>query len=135
MTASTFAPVGSVITITKQISDADVALFTLVATDQPPTPEEPGAPEPQGPAAVPGALVAALLCATAAGHASGLSAATLARAEIACLAPTHTEDTLSVVAEVLAADPAAGTLRVRATCANQSGAKIAEGTFDLRANG
>ncbi|HEY7834583.1 MAG TPA: hypothetical protein VIG30_13490 [Ktedonobacterales bacterium] len=135
MPTGTIPQVGAVISLTKQISDADVALFTLVATDQPPTPEEPAKPEPPGPTLVPGALVAALLAAAAAQHAGGLAAATLTRAEISCAASAQTDDTLTASAEVLAADAATGTLRVGVHCANQTGARLAEGVFELRARG
>lgn len=120
--------------MTKQLSDADVALFTLVTTDQPPAGEEPAAAQREtAEAVVPNALVMSLLAATALAHAGGAPVATLTHVEVSCVAAAHTEDTLTAAAEVLAADPATRTLRVRVHCTNQTGARLAEGTFDLRA--
>ena len=134
MTTAIIPAVGATVTLAKAISEADVALFTLVTNDQPPPPlaDEPLPAAPAGPAIVPGAFVAAFLAATAARLLGGLAAAHLVRAEITTSAPAYTDDTLSASAQVAAYDPATQTLRVAVTCANQNGARLAEGTFDLR---
>lgn len=136
----TIPQIGATLTVSKAISDADVALFTLVANDQPepteePTPMRPPMLDPPPPAPVPGALVAAFLAATAARHLGGLAAAQLLRAEVTASATASTDDTLTATAQVAAFDPAARTLRVTTHCVNQNGVRLAEGIFDLRAGG
>lgn len=136
MTIGTIPQVGTTITLSKAISEADVALFILVTNDQPPSAtEEPPLPETAGRVLVPGALVAAFLASAAARHLGGLTAARLVRAEVAPSAAAYTDDTLTATAQVAAFDPASQTLRVTAFCANQDGVRLAEGTFDLRTGG
>jgi phosphate acetyltransferase/phosphate butyryltransferase len=133
MTTAIIPPIGATETLAKAISEADVALFTLVTNDLPPLPTgDPMPAAPAGHAVVPGAFVAALLAAAAARHLGGLAAAHLVRAEVTASAPAYTDDTLTVSAQVAAYDAATQTLRVAATCANQDGARLAEGVFELR---
>lgn len=133
MTIGTIPQVGATITLTKAISEADVALFILVTNDQPPSTDEPTATDPAGRALVPGALVAAVLASAAARHLGGLATARLVRAEVTPSAPAYTDDTLTATAQVAAFDSSTQTLRITAVCANQDGARLAEGAFELRA--
>ena len=131
MTAGILHQIGATLTLTKVISEADVALFTLVTTDQPPaSSDEPSAPEAVERRPVPAALVVALLVSAAARHAAG---ARLVRADVACTAGAWTGDAVTASTEVAAYDAASGMLRVRASCANQDGQRLAEGTVELRA--
>jgi acyl dehydratase len=123
--------IGTTLTLTKVISEADVALFTLVTTDQPPaSTDEPLAAEPAERAPVPGALVIALLVSAAAQHVAGT---TLARADVTCTTTAWTGDALTASTEVVAYDAASGILRIHVWCANQDGQRLAEGMVDLRA--
>ena len=123
--------IGTTLTLTKVISEADVALFTLVTTDQPPaSTDEPLATEPAERVPVPGALVIALLVSAAAQQGDGM---TLAHAEVTCTATAWTGDALTASIEVVAYDAASGVLREHASCANQDGQRLAEGMVDLRA--
>jgi 3-hydroxybutyryl-CoA dehydratase len=133
MATSVVAQVGASFTLSKAISEADVALFALVVNDYTPAAEEPHATDPEGRSMVPDALVAALLAASAARHGGGLGKVVMSRAEVSCMASTFTGDTLSATAEVAAYDAASRTLRVRAHCVNQEGTRLAEGAFELRA--
>lgn len=134
MTTETIPQIGAAVTLSKAISEADVALFTLVTNDQLPAAEEPPAPAAGARSVVPGALVAAFLAAAAARHVGGLAAAQLVRADVTAGAPAYTDDTLTATAQVAAYDAAARTLRVAAHCANQDGLRLAEGIFELRAD-
>jgi acyl dehydratase len=135
MTTSTMPQVGAAITVTKEISEADVALFSLVTDDHLPAAEEPAAAEAEARPVVPHALIAALLAAAAARHAGGLDRATIAGARLSCSGTTHAGDTLAATAEVTACDASSGVLGVRAHCDNQAGERVGEGTFELRADG
>jgi 3-hydroxybutyryl-CoA dehydratase len=132
MTPSAVVQVGASVTLTKEISEADLALFALVLDDHVPATEEPPSTEPEGRSAIPGALVAALLAATAARHGGGLERVTLRRSEVSSIGLAFTGDTLTAAAEVAAYDTASRTLRIRAHCANQEGTRLAEGTFELQ---
>src|SRR5258707_423563 len=65
MTTGILLQVGAMVTLTKVISEADVALFTLVTNDRPPAADEPLTLDEGEPGPVPGALVAALLACAA----------------------------------------------------------------------
>lgn len=140
MTTGSIHQVGATVTLTKAISEADVALFTLVTNDQLPGPDESLAADgPQVQASetrvpVPSALLAALLAAAAARHGGGLPAAVIARAELSATGVAWIGDTLTATAEVLAYDDASHTAHVRAQCANQDGQRLAEGSFEVRAS-
>ena len=60
--------VGAIVTVTKDFSDADLALFMLVMGDAELTTDEPPRPDRQQRQAAPGALLVALLASTAARH-------------------------------------------------------------------
>lgn len=138
MTSGIIHQVGATVTLTKVISEADVALFTLVTNDQPPGADEPMAAdgpqvrESESRAAVPSALLAALLAAAAARHAGGLPSAVIARAEVRAMGAAWTGDTLTATAELTGYDDSSHTASVQARCANQDGQRIAEGSFELR---
>jgi acyl dehydratase len=137
MTTGITQHVGATVTLTKTISEADVALFTLVTDDQAPGTDEPMAADgPQVRAsetrvAVPSALLAALLATAAARHAGGLPSAVITRADLSATGVAWAGDTLTATAEVTAYDDASHSARVRAQCANQDGQRLAEGNFEL----
>jgi acyl dehydratase len=133
MTTDTMHAVGATITFEKQISEADVALFGLLADDHLPTVEDTSSLETHEHSPVPNALVAALLAGAAARHAGGLANAALVREQLSFAATAFTGDTLTVVAAIAGYDAASHLLRVHAHCANQEGRRLAEGTFDLLA--
>jgi acyl dehydratase len=132
MTTSVVSPVGARLTLSKEISEADLALFALVLDDHMPVAEEPPSTDPEERSAIPSALVAALLAAAAARHGGGLERVTMGHAEVRCAATGFTGDTLTATAEVTAYDAASRTLRIHAHCANQEGTRLAEGTFEIQ---
>lgn len=133
MISGIISQVGASIALTKEISEADVALFALIMQDQLPSAEEPRATDPAEKSRIPDALVAALLAAVAARHAGGLADVGMCSSEVRCMALAYAGDTLTATAEVAAYDSAGHIVRIRAQCVNQQGTRLAEGTFELRA--
>lgn len=127
--------VGTTVSLTKALSSADVALFTLVTDDLPPATDDPAkrVSQEEERTRVPGPLLAALLTSAALRHMGGAASAELAQAEVRCAGEAWVGDTLTASASVVASDPASGTLRVQAFCANEAGQRLAEGQFTLRA--
>lgn len=136
VTEALFHEIGATATITKQISEADVALFALVTTDSVVSGDgEERQPPPlvrQPRQAVPFAMLAALLASAAARHLSHLAHAHFERQVIEFAAPAYTDDTISATAEIAGYDHASHSLHVRARCDNQEGLRLAEGEFILR---
>ena len=135
MTTGLITQVGTTVSLTKALSSADVALFTLVADDLQPAEEDPAkrvsAEEER--ARVPSALLAALMTSAALKHAGGHAAAEIEQVEVRFAGDAWVGDTLTATAAVAASDPATGTLRVQAHCANEAGAPLADGQIILRA--
>jgi len=119
--------VGATVTITKEFSEADLALFMLVMGDAALTADEPLSPERQQRQAAPGALLVALLASAAARHAQRPQYARFASASTRVIEPAYTDDTLTAVAELTALE--GETMRVTARCENQDGRRLAEGEF------
>jgi len=125
--------IGSTTTFTKQVSEADIALFSLVTRDEAVEAGEPPAPVRQPRQAAPYPLLAALLAAAAARHAPPALPARFARQDVRFSQPIYTDDTLCAVAEVAEYDEVSRTLHIRAACENQDGLRLAEGDFYLLA--
>lgn len=123
--------VGAVTTFTKQVSEADIALFELVTRPEQGEPEEPAAPVRQPRKAAPYPLLVALLSAAAAYHTPRPELARFVRQDVRFSAPIYTDDVLSVTAELVEYDVAGHTLRIRAQCRNQDALDLAEGEFLL----
>lgn len=123
--------VGAVTTFTKQISEADIALFELVTRVDNGVPEEPPAPGRQPRKAAPYPLLVALLSVAAAYHTPRPELARFVRQEVRFSAPIYTDDVLSATAELVEYDAARHTLRISARCHNQDGLDLAEGEFLL----
>ncbi len=121
--------VGAQVTITKEFSEADLALFMLVMGDAALTADEPLRPERQQRQAAPGALLIALLASAAVRHAQRPQYARFVSASAQVIEPAYTDDTLTATAELTALD--GETLRVTAHCENQEGRRLAEGEFLL----
>jgi acyl dehydratase len=128
---ATARQIGTVATFTKQVSEADIALFELVTRDENQPTEEPAAPVRKPRQAAPYALLAAFLASAVARHAPDPGTARFSSQAIQFAAPAYTDDTLSAVAELAAYDAASRTLRIRATCENQDGMRLADGEFAL----
>jgi hypothetical protein len=123
--------VGAVTTFTKQVSEADIALFELVTLLEQVQPEEPAVPVRQPRKAAPYPLLVALLASAAAYHTPRPELARFVRQDVHFSAPIYTDDVLSVTAELVEYDAAGHTLRIRTHGWNQDGLDLAEGEFLL----
>ena len=123
--------VGAIATVTKQISEADIALFELVTKDETVSADDPPTPARQPRQPAPFALLVAFLAAAAARHSSCPARARFAHEAVRFAAPVYTDDTLSAVARVTAFDSAGRSVHIVAHCHNQEGLRLAEGEFIL----
>jgi len=121
--------IGAVVSLTKELSEADLALFMLVTGDAQLDTEEPPSPERQARQQAPDALLAALLATAAARHATRPQYARFRDVTIRFVEPAYTDDLLTAIAEITALD--AGQLHISARCENQDGRRLAEGEFHL----
>jgi acyl dehydratase len=122
---------GAVTTLTKQLSEADVALFQLVTGETQVTAEEPPIPARQTRQAAPMALVGALLATAAAQHSLRPDLARFLSQTVTFHEPAYNDDTLTVTAQVAEHDGANRSLRIVARCDNQDGRRLANGEFLL----
>ena len=126
-----FREIGATATVTKQISEADIALFSLVTKENVMNGEEPPPPVRQPRRAAPFPMLAAFLASAAACHLPQPDLARFERQVVEFAAPAYTDDTLSATAEIAAYDSASHSLHIRAHCDNQEGLRLAEGEFVL----
>lgn len=124
--------VGATTTLTKQLSEADVALFALVVGEAPTATEEPAASARPTRQIAPNALLAAILGTVAARLAVRPGVARLLSEQIQYHEAAFTDDTLTTTAAVTGVDEANQSLRISAQCTNQDGRRVAEGEFLLR---
>jgi acyl dehydratase len=132
MSISTVPHIGATVTCVKVISEADIALFSLVTDDRLPQADEPPNANEDERLPVPSALVAALLAGAAARVAGDAQPAAIERADVRCVAVAQPDDTLTVVAEVTAFDDGTRLITARARCIDQDGRHLADGVFELR---
>jgi acyl dehydratase len=123
--------VGAVMTLTKQVSEADVALFALVMGETQITAEEPPIPPRQTHQIVPMALVSALLATAAARLSDRPGGAQLSTGTIRYLEAAYTDDTLTATAEISGYDAAARALHILARCETADGRRLADGEYVL----
>lgn len=123
--------VGDTQRLTKQISEADVALFELVTQDDALAADEPPKPDRRPRQAAPFPLLAAMLASAAARHLHQPTKARFERQEVDFSAPAYTDDVLCAIAEIAAYDATRHTLHIRARCDNQEGVLLAQGDFYL----
>jgi hypothetical protein len=124
--------VGAVTTLTKQVSEADVALFDLVMGEAQLSTEEPIIPARQSRQIVPMALVDAFLASAAARHSDSPGGAQLSASSIRYLEAAYTDDTLTATAQVSGYDASTRSLRISAHCETEDGRRLAEGEYILR---
>lgn len=124
--------VGATTTLTKQLSEADVALFALVVGEAPTASEEPAASARPTRQVAPNALLSAILGTVAARLAVRPGVARVLGEEIHYHEAAFTDDTLTTTAAVTGVDAGSQSLRISAHCTNQDGRRVAEGEFLLR---
>lgn len=122
---------GAVRTLTKQISDADVALFLLVTGQVNVTPEQTPIPSQTTRQIAPMGMLAAMLSGAASQHGLRPGTVRFFSEQIRFIEPAYTDDTLTATAEVTGRDDPNQSLRVFAHCENQDGRRLAEGEFIL----
>ncbi|MGE5333480.1 MAG: hypothetical protein ACM3N4_02165 [Nitrososphaerota archaeon] len=118
-------------TLTKQISDADVALFLLVTGQTTITPEQILIPAQSTRQIAPMAMISAMLSGAAAEHGLRPGSVRFLSESIRFAEPAYTDDTLIATAELVGRDDASRSLRIFAHCENQDGRRLAEGEFVL----
>ena len=131
MNESTSHQDGAVRTLTKQISDADVALFLLVTGQTTITPEQIPIPAQSTRQIAPMAMISAMLSGAAAEHGLRPGSVRFLSESIRFAEPAYTDDTLIATAELVDRDDASQSLRIFAHCENQDGRRLAEGEFVL----
>lgn len=132
MNESTSHQEGPVTTLTKQISDADVALFLLVTGQTTVTPDQIQIPAQTTRQIAPMAMLAAILAGAAAQHGLRPGSARFLSESIHFIEPAYTDDTLTATAQLVGREDASQSVRIFAHCENQDGRRLAEGEFVLR---
>lgn len=123
---------GAVTTLTKQISDADVALFMLVTGQTTVTPDQVMPLAAQNTRQIaPMAMLSAMLSGAAAQHGLRPGSVRLVSEAIRFVEPAYTDDTLTATAELIGRDTGSQSLRIFTHCENQDGRRLAEGEFVL----
>lgn len=122
---------GATTTLTRALSEADLALFALVMGEAELDTEAHLEAEPRYQRVAPPALLAALLTSCAARHSAHPGAATFLRAEMRFVASARAEETAIVRATVVGMDEATGALRIAATCEAEDGRRLADADFLL----
>lgn len=118
-------------TLTKQISDADVALFLLVTGQTTVTPDQIQIPAQTTRQIAPMAMLAAILAGAAAQHGLRPGSVRFLSETIRFIEPAYTDDTLTATAQLMGRDDASQSVRISAHCENQDGRRLAEGEFIL----
>ena len=121
-------PVGTSATITRTISDDDVAQFAEITGDDNPVhlDEQYAAGTRFGQRIVHGILTAGLISAVIGTKLPGLGAIYLSQ-QLKFLAPVHRGDTITASAEVVASRPDKRILTLHTQCINQDGQVVIDG--------
>lgn len=125
---------GAVVTLEKRLSEADIALFALVTSDGISPTEESPQTDRRPREAAPAAMLAALLAAAAARHATYPHLARFISQSARIIEPAYTDDLVTVTARLAAYQKATGEMRVVARCEGEDGRALAEGEMVLYAD-
>jgi hypothetical protein len=123
--------VGATAAISKNLSEADIALFLLVTSEMTPSGEEPPLTSRHTREAAPLAMLAALLACAAAGHARSPSSARFLSQVVRFGEPAYTDDVVVATARVTSYDETTHALLISVSCENQEGRRLAEGEILL----
>lgn len=132
--------VGATRTVTHALSEADLALFALVMGQAELGPEarleaEPAdQAEPDEQRVAPPALLLALLTTAAAQHSARPALARVLSGQARFIESAYAEETVRASATVVGVDEATGALRVRAVCETETGRRLAEADYLVRAD-
>ena len=119
-------------TITRALSEADLALFALVMGEADLDGEARLEAEPRYQRAAPPALLAALLTSSAALHSERPAWARFVSAQLRFIEPAYADETVRASATAQGIDEPTGALRVAALCETAEGRTLAEAEFLLR---
>jgi acyl dehydratase len=124
-------PIGAMISISKTLSEADIALFLLVTNETVPSGDEPPLTSRHVREPAPLAMLAALLASAAIGHALYPASARFLTQTVRYCEPAYTDDTVTATAQVTGHDEVAHALLISVSCQNQEGRSLAEGEILL----
>ena len=128
----TASAVGATKTITRALTEADLALFALVMGEAELDGEARLEAEPRYQRAAPPALLAALLTTSAALHSDRPAWAHFVSAQLRFIEPAYADETVRASATAHGIDEPTGALRVAALCETEEGRTLAEAEFLLR---
>jgi hypothetical protein len=123
--------INATITLTKTLSEADIALYLLVTNETALGGDEPPLTSRHAREAAPFSMLAALLASAAAGHARQPAFARFLSQSVRYCEPAYTDDTVVATAQAQQHDETAHTLLISVSCANQEGRRLAEGEILL----
>jgi acyl dehydratase len=124
--------VGATRTLTRSLSEADLALFALVMGEADLEADAHLEAEPRYQRVAPAALLAAVLTSSAAQHSDRPAWARFVSASLRFIEPAYAEETVRASATVTGIDGATGALRINALCETEDGRRLAEADFLLR---
>jgi acyl dehydratase len=124
--------VGATRTLTRSLSEADLALFALVMGEADLEADARLEAEPRYQRVAPAALLAAVLTSSAAQHSERPVWARFVSAQVRFIEPAYAEETVRASATVTGIDDATGALRVNAVCEAEDGRRLAEADFLLQ---
>ncbi len=124
--------VGATRTLTRALSEADLALFALVMGDAELDGEAHLEAEPRYQRVASSALLAALLTSSAALHSGQPASARFTSAQLRFVGPAYAEETVRASATVTGVDEPTGALRIAAVCDAEDGRRLAEADFLLQ---
>ena len=125
----THGGVGATTTLTRSLSEADLALFALVMGAADLATDARLEAEPSYQRVAPSALLAALLTTSAAQHSERPLLARFISGQVRFFEPAYAEETVRASATVTGIDGATGALRISARCETADGRSLAEADF------
>jgi acyl dehydratase len=128
----TASVIGATKTLTRALSEADLALFALVMGEAELDGEAHLEAEPRYHREASPALLAALLTSSAALHSDQPASARFTSAQVRFVAPAFADETVRASATVTDVDEPTGSLRVQAICDAEDGRRLAEADFLLQ---
>lgn len=123
--------VGATTTLTRSLSEADLALFALVMGEAELEAEAGFEAEPHAQRVAPPALLVAMLTTSAAQHSDRPALAHFVSGEVRFIEPAYAEETLRASATVTGIDAPTGALRISALCETVNGRRLAEAEYLL----
>jgi acyl dehydratase len=121
--------VGATTTLTRSLSEADLALFALVMGAADLATDARLEAEPSYQRVAPPALLAALLTTSAAQHSERPPLARFISGQVRFIEPAYAEETVRASATVTGIDDATGALHINARCETEDGRSLAEADF------